>query len=89
MGKSKKKFRVGDLIACYNNADEMKIIAGWITDVYMGNNKVYLYKIRWGDIDENDTNRVSAPVPVKTLHKCHELLQKAIELDIWSGKKIL
>lgn len=45
--------------------------------------------VRWADIDENDPTRINAPVDEEGVNMCYNLLQKAIELNIWEGKKIL
>ena len=45
--------------------------------------------VRWADIDENDPTRINSPVDEEGVNMCYNLLQKAIELDTWIGKKIL
>jgi hypothetical protein len=89
MKKSKKNFCVGDLIACYTNDQELKIVVGWIINKYKNSKKRNVYMVRWSDIDENDPTRINAPVDEEGVNMCYNLLQKAIELDIWEGKKIL
>lgn len=89
MGKSKKNFHVGDLVACYTSADELKIVVGWITKKYKNSRNTMAYIVRWADIDENDPTRINSPIDETGINMCYNLLQKAIELDIWSGKKIL
>ena len=89
MGKCKKNFRVGDLIACYTSDQELKIVVGWITKKYKNSKKRNVYMVRWADIDENDPTRINAPVDEEGVNMCYNLLQKAIELDTWIGKKIL
>lgn len=89
MGKLKKNLRVGDLVACYTNAEELKIVVGWITKKYKNSKNTTVYMVRWSDIDENDPTRINSPIDENGMNMCYDLLQKAIELDTWSGKKIL
>jgi hypothetical protein len=89
MKKAKKNFRVGDLIACYTSEEQLKIVVGWITKKFKNSKKATVYMVRWSDIDDNDPTRINAPFDEAGVEMCYNLLQKAIELDIWEGKKIL
>lgn len=87
--KKKKTFKIGDLVACYTSEEQLKIVIGWITKKFKNSKNNMVYMVRWADIDENDPTRINAPIDEAGVEMCYNLLQKAIELDTWSGKKIL
>lgn len=87
--KKNKNLCVGDLVACYTNEEQLKIVVGWITKKYKNSNNTTVYMVRWSDIEDNDPTRINSPVDEEGVNMCYNLLQKAIELDIWEGKKIL
>jgi hypothetical protein len=84
----KFKFKIGDLVACYNDPDNFKIILGWVVDRWKNKKGENNYHVHWSDIADNP-DYIQSPIDEYGMNECYNLLQKAIETDTWSGKKIL
>lgn len=89
MKKSRPKkfaYSIGDLVACYSDPNGYKVIIGWVSERWRKNNTNY-YKVHWSDFDDR-RDIINTPIDEIGLEPCDKLLKKAIELDIWEGKKI-
>lgn len=80
------RYDIGDLVACYESPNTYKIIIGWISERWVRDNRNF-YKVEWSDMDER-RHIINTPIDEVGLEPCYNLLQKAIKLDIWTGKKI-
>lgn len=80
------RYNIGDLVACYENSNTYKILVGWVCECW-NTKKINFYRVQWCD-DDRRPNIINSPIREIDLEPCYNLLQEAIKLDIWVGKKI-
>jgi len=80
-------YNIGDLVACYENSDTYKVLVGWINERWKRDDRIF-YKVTWSDFEERQ-DIINTPIKQEHLDMCYNLLQKALELDVWEGKKII
>ena len=47
-------YKLGDLVACYGDAERHNIVIGWIEDVQAYGKFGHMYKVRWSDRLNNE-----------------------------------